>query len=308
MKTVDPLPIYNSVRIDYGNDTSPLSRSADYDLPEWDGTKTDYTTNDEVKVIADRKKYKCASDTVNAGTTPRDNPSVWIPSPLAEFSPFEYNNEYAGEFTTDYKFVIDEVDNVDTIFFQGIDGDTVTVELLNGNYDVLDTLVEDIYDWQIESLGNYLFPENPTLKMKIQLNFISLEIEKIRVTIAGKNIKCRYCVVGYKDDNGITLRDGIGYNINNFYATERDAWGNLIDTNTRIIEDASLPILDKNETANTNVNKIAKLYGTPKLFIADDRDKAVREFDFINIFGKLTSASVTPGGGYSQKILKIEGK
>jgi hypothetical protein len=44
------------------------------------------------------------------------------------------------------------------------------------------------------------------------------------------------------------------------------------------------------------------------LFIADDRDKAIREFDFINIFGKLTSANVTPGGAASQKILKIEGK
>jgi hypothetical protein len=308
MKIVDPINIFNTVTVDYGDDNTPLSRSTDYNLPEWDSSKSDYALGDEVKVQADRKKYKLATISVDAGVTPKDNPAIWIASPLAEFTSFDYNNEYAGEFTTDYKFTISNANSIDTLFFQGIDGNTITVELLDGNDVVLDTITEDIYDWKIESFGQYLFPNDPVLKLKIEIDFISLALEKIRVIIAGDNVKCRYCVAGYKDDHGITLREGVGYNINNFYTSSRDAWGNLIDTDTRIIEDVSLPVLDTNNILNTNVNKIGKLYGAPKLFIADDRDKAIREFDFINIFGKLTSANITPGGTASQKILKIEGK
>lgn len=303
MTVVEPIDIYDSVVIDYNE-----IDSADEALPEWDNTKADYTTGDEVKVLADRKKYKCASDTVSAGTVPKDNPDIWVESPLLEYAMFNYNNEYASSFTGDYIVTIPNAVRIDTLFFQDIDGDDITVELYDSSDVLLETLEDDIYEWEIKSFGDYLFPTTPVKKSKIQFDFLHLDLDYIKITISGTTTQCRYCVTGTKDQLGLTLRDGIGYSQNNFYALERDAWGNLISTNQRLIEDASLPVIDYNEDVGKNANKTSRLFGSPCLWIADDRDKKQVEFPFINIFGVLTSNSITPSMTVSEKILKIEGK
>lgn len=308
MKVVEPMDIFDSVVIDYGDDTTPLSRSDDYNLVEWDSSESEYIFGDEVKVIEDRKKYKLAASSVDAGVVPSENPTIWISSPLAEYAMFEYDNDYQGVFYGDVKFTINDANIIDTVFFQDIDGDTITVELIDGDNTVIDTFIEDIYDLGIDSFETYLFPNESVLKRKMQFDFISLSVESIRVTISGTNTKCRYCVVGYKDDFNITLRDGLGYSQQNFYKYSRDAWGNLLDSQVRIIENLSIPVFDYNANIERNVNKLFRLYGDAKLWIADDRDKANVEFDFINIFAKLISASVAPAAVASKKILKLEGK
>lgn len=309
MKVVKPLDIFDTVEVNYTVTTG----SPDAGLTEWDSGKADYELGDEVKVAADRKKYKLAADSVAAGTVPSTNLDVWIESPLAEYAPFDYNNEYAAEIASDYEFTIPDANVIDTLFFQDLEGEKITVELLDSSEEIIgEALEEDIYDWEIEVFGKYLFPDDPVLKNKIQFDFLELELDKIKVTIAKNtttNIsKCRYCPTGYKDDIGITLRNGIGYNQNNFYTASRDAWGNLVSGGTRLVEDVSLPVLDYNADANINANKTSRLFGSPNLFIADDRDKENVEFDFINIFGELITNSIVPGGAVSQKTMKIEGK
>lgn len=301
MKVVTPADIINDVIIDASVDSSDAS------LVEYDAAKADYALGDVVKVAADRKKYKLASDTVAAGTTPKDNPDIWKASPLVEYAAFNYNNEYASTFTGDYKFIIPNAIGMDTLFFQDVDGDTITVELLDENDNVLETQTEDIYDWTIETFGAYLFPEDPVLKRKAQFDFIHFSLRKLRVTISGTTTKCRYVVAGYKDDLGMTLQDGISYSQNNYFSLSRDAWGNVVNNVQRVIEDVSLPVLDRNTEVNNNANKTARLFASPHLFIADDRDKANVKFKFINIFGMIVSNNIVPGASASDKTLKIEG-
>lgn len=303
MKVVSPINISDSVVVNYD-----VTTSADANIPEYDLLKADYALNDEVKVTADKKKYKLAIATVAAGVLPKDNADIWYSSPLNEFAMFFYDNEYATESAGSIEFTVHDANIIDTVFFQDIDGDTITLELLDANGAVFDTLQEDIYDWEIQSFEQYLFPSDPVLKRKIQFDFIELNLQSIRVTISGTTTKCRYCVVGYKDDVGMTLRDGIGYNQNNFFATQRDSWGNLESTKIRVIEDVSLPVLDYNTHASININKISRLFAEVNLWIADDRDKENVEHDFINIFGVLISNNVVPGQMITQKTLKIEGK
>lgn len=303
MKVGSPIDIYNTVTVNYTVTTSP-----DDVIPEYDPLKTDYAQSDVVKVAADRKKYKLASLTVAAGVIPNQNPTIWFSSPLAEFAMFKYDNEYATEITGNQEFLIENANSIDTIFLQGIDGDTVTIELLDGSDKVLDTLVEDIYDWEIEDFNKYLFPDELVLKNKLQFDFIELELEKIRVTIAGATTKCRYFVVCFKEEIGMTMWDGIGYNQNNFFTTERDPWGNLIDTNLRVVEDVTLPVRDYSAQANININRISRLFAKPNLWMADDRDKRTRDNDFINMFGTLVSNSAVPGAAKTDKTLKIWGK
>lgn len=303
MTVVSPINVMSDVVVDY-----TVTTSADENLPEYNAAKTDYILEDEVKVLADKKKYKLADNTVDAGVIPKDNPTIWIESPLIEFAMFNYNNEYASSFDGNYKCTIQNANIMDTLYFQDIDGDTVTVELLDASNVVLDTLVEDIYDWDINSFGKYIFPDEPTLKRKIQIDFFHIDLNSLRITISGTTTKCRYCTAGYKDDLGITLRDGIGYNQNNFFAPTRDSWGNLIDTEQRVIEDVSLPVINYNTDIDTSVNKISRLFASPHLFIADDRDKANVEFPFINIFGVFVSSNTVPGSMVSHQTLKIQGK
>jgi len=303
MKVVKPIDLKNNIVIDYTQTSSP-----DALLSEWDPLKSDYVFKDEVKVSADKKKYKLAAQTSNPGLIPKDNPSIWIASPFVELAMFEYNNDYATTLSSNFVATIPSAYILDTLYFQNIDGDTISITLLDSNDDELQIMSEDIYDWDIDSFGKYLWPDDPILKTKIQFDFIDLNTEKIKIEILGSSISCGFAVAGYKEDLGMSLRDGISYNQNNFYASTRDAWGNLIDSKLRIIEDVSIPVADYNDDIDKNVNKIAQLYGTPHLFIADDRDKEKVQFKFINIFGNITSNSVTPAGGRTDKILKIEGK
>jgi len=302
MKVVSPVNIFNSVTI-----IGELS-SADSQLPEWDPQKSDYAHEDEIKVLADKKKYKLAAQSVTAGLIPKDNPTIWVAAPLAEYAMFDLNNEYAPEITGSRVFFISDANFLDTLFFQDIDGDTITVELLRSDNTVIDTLAENIYDWEIDSFARYLFPTDPVLKPKIQFDFLELELEAIKITISGTTTKCRYFVCGEKVDIGMTLCDGIGYTQNNFYKTTRDSWGNLVDSGQRLIETVSLPVLDYNKTANINASKTSKLFGTPKLWIADDRDRKSVEFDFINLFAVFVSNNTVPGSTTTQKTLKLEGK
>lgn len=303
MKYVTPASILNTVDVDYTVTTSPDASIAEYDV-----TKADYALGDEVKVPADRKKYKLAADTVKAGVIPKDNPTIWQEAPLSEFAPFNYDNEAAAVFSGNFKFTIPNASGMDTLFFQDINGDSITVELLDSNSSVLETLSEDIYGWQIENFGEYLFPNDPVPNRKMQFDFMDFSLTSLRVTISGATTKCRYVVAGYKDDLGMTLQDGISYSQNNFYALSRDAWANIVSTDQRLIEDVSVPVHDWNTDVNRNANKTARLFATPHLFIADDRDKANVKFEFTNIFGMLISNNIIPGGASSDKTLKIEGK
>ena len=303
MTVVEPIDLMNTIEIDYSATTS-----ADAGLLEWDENKTDYTLEDEVKVASDKKKYKLAADTVEAGTIPKDNPTIWVSSPLSEYAMFDYENEYATSLSGNFVGNIPNAYGIDAVFFQGVDGDTITVTSYNTDDVEIDTNTEDIYDWDISSFGLYLFPKQAVKKEKITFDLFSLEQDKIKIEINGTNIDCSYCLAGPKDQLGITLRDGIGYSQNNFYTTSRDAWGNLISTKLRLIEDVSLPVVDYNQDANINSNKTARLFAKPALWIADDRDRSNVEFDFINIFGVLVTNSIVPGKDISEKTMKIEGK
>jgi len=302
MKVVKPIDIYNTIEVVYNSTTS-----SDSSLPEWDPLKADYAYEDEVKVVADKKKYKLAAQTVPAGTVPKDNPTIWVESPLVEYAMFNYKNEYASEFNGNYVATLPNANKIDTLYFQDIDGDSIKITLYDVNNVELEVLEEAIYEWDITSIGSYLFPDDPVLKNKIQFDFFRIDLDHIKIEILGTTTKSRYCLVGYKDDVGITLRDGIGYSQNNFYTLERDAWGNLINSGQRLIEDASLPVIDYNTEVNKNANKVSRLFGSPNLWIADDRDRENVEFDFINMFAMLISNSITPGGTVSEKILKLEG-
>lgn len=303
MKVVEPITIYNTIIIDYGATTSP-----DASLPEWDLLKADYAFGVEVKVAADKKKYKLAAQTVAAGTVPKDNTTIWIPSPLAELAMFEYDDDYTTVLNGNFKATIPNAHMIDTLYFQNIEGDTITITLLDDSDVVLETLTEDIYDWQIDTFSKYLFPDDPVRKSKIQFDFIDLRMTKIQIEIQGTITMCTYAIAGYKEDVGMTLREGIGFTQDNFYTNTRNEWGNLLSTNLRVVEDVSLPVTDYNANVTKNVNKISRLFAKPNLWIADDRDKENAEFIFLNIFGILITSSITPGGGMTDKILKIEGK
>lgn len=303
MTVVEPIGLLNTIEIDY-----TVTTSTDNAIAEWDPAKADYTLGDEVKVAAQRTKYKLAADTVAAGTVPSENPAIWISSPMVEFAMFDYNNEYASTFLGNFAAEIPDASRVDTLYFEGIDGETITVTSYDGSDVVIYTITENIYDWDIPDFHSYLFPKEPTRKNKLSVDIFDIFQSKIRVEISGANTECRYLVAGLKDPLGITLRDGIGYSQNNFYTNSRDAWGNIISTNSRIIEDVSLPVLDYNADVNIHANKTSRLFGRPCLWLADDRDRANVEFDFINIFGILVSNSITPGASVSEKTLKIEGK
>jgi len=303
MKIVQPANIHDIIVIDY-NETV----SADENLAEWDPLKADYAFEDEVKVAADKKKYKLATQTVSAGVVPKDNLDIWIPSPLSELAMFVYDNDYSSSLNGNFKGTIPDAFDIDTLYFQNIDGDSIVVSLLDANDGVIEVLEDEIYDWEIDSFFKYMFPDDPVLKNKIQFDFVDLRIEKIIIEIRGSQIDCSFAIAGYKQDVGVTMRDGIGFTQNNFYANERDSWGNLISTKLRVIEDVSLPVREYSENISKNINKISHLFGSPNLFIGDDRDKENADFPFINIFGILTSNSVTPGGSVTDTILKIEGK
>ena len=298
---VDPINVLYSVIIEQAN-------SVDSALDEWDPVKTDYALEDEVKVAADRKKYKLAAQSVDAGVVPSENPDIWMASVLTEYAPFDYNNEAAGEFDGDFICVIPDAYGIDTLFFQDFDGDSITAELLDVNDEVIDTFTTDIYEWEIENFSSYLFPKDAVLNFKEQFDFMYINLYKIRITISGATTKCRYIVPGFKDDLGLTMRKGIGYSQNNFYTSERDGWGNLIDKPLRMIEDATIPVINENALINKHTNKTARLFGSSKLYIADDRDKKIADFPFVNLFGQLISNNVTPGGHASTTILKLKGK
>ena len=303
MTVVTPINIVDDVIIDYA-----VTTSTDANLEEYDSTKTTYVLMDEVQVASEKKKYKLAAETVAAGVIPKDNPTIWIESPLVEFAMFQYNNEYASTFEGGFSCTITNANDIDTLFFQDFDGEKIKVEIIDFNDLITDTYEQDIYDWQITNFGEYLFPTAPILERKIQFNFVNPSIKSIKVTITGVNTKCRYLVAGYKESIGCTLANGVGYTQNNFYKSSRDAWGNMIETADRLIEDVTLPVIDKTEDSNRMANKTSRLLSSPHLFIADDREIKDVEFNFINIFGVLVSNNISPMSSITQKTLKIEGK
>jgi hypothetical protein len=279
--------------------------SIDSAIAEYDPQKVDYALNDIVKVVADKKKYKLASAAVDPGTIPNQNPTIWQASSLSEYSMFNHKSSALSQGTDGIKFSFSGA-GVDTVYFQDVDGDQIIVREKDSSGVVLQTQTIDIYNYNISSLGEYLFQKDNSKNKKIQVDIIEILSYTIEIEITG-NASCRYFVAGQKDDLGWTLTDGIDYNIDDFFTQERDSWGDIIWGENRVIESANLPLIENNSLININVNKLHFLQGKPILWLADDRDIKVKEHEFINIFGRLINARIKPLKLTSTKTLQIEG-
>ncbi|NOQ31519.1 MAG: hypothetical protein GQ570_10380 [Helicobacteraceae bacterium] len=295
MRYVEPIDLLDTLVINYNSVDSALS--------EWDPSKSDYALGNVVKVAADKKKYKLAASVVEAGAMPSQNPTIWQGSPLSEYAMFEHKKSTLSQSLEGIKFSFSGA-GVDTLYLQDIDGTQVSVHEKNEAGEILQTQTKDIYEYEIASLGEYLFQRDTPKNRTIQFNINSLLVHTIEVEITGV-CECRYFIAGQKAELGHTLVDGIDYNLDDFFTQERDAWGDIIWSDSRIIESATLPVLADNSVINSNVNRLQFLQGKPILWIADDRE--VVEFDFINIFGRLLNVRVSPLINKSTKSLQIEG-
>ena len=296
MTNVIPTELTNIVSINYN--------SIDAAIAEYDPSKTNYVLGDYVKVTADKKKYKLAAQTIEAGVIPKDNPTTWKDSTLSEFAMFNPDTSLKSEGVNGIKFSISGA-GVDTIFFQETDGTQVIVREKDSNGVDLHTHTVDIYEYDIDSFGKYLFPKPLEKKRKIQVDLKEIITYTIEIEIKGI-ASCRHFVAGQKEDFGYTLADGMSYHLGNYFTLERDSWGDIISNETRLIEDATIEVIVDNSLINTYVNRLYSLQGKSILLIADDREK--KEFQFTNIFGRLLDTDITPSSMISTKTLQIEGE
>lgn len=286
--------------------TLTTSNVAEETLPEWNVSSV-YNTHDEVKVSADKKKYKYAGlDGTNTATAPSLNKTSWVSAPL---NPYAMIDGTMSTQTTnaDSIDIVFDATNIDDISFFNLDATEITISMVDKT--TLTTIFNETYSLVYDELadfGDYLFSEQE-LRDKLTGNVSNATLDLViagmseqdvldrftanppiyynsTVTISIKKIgsiaKCGYLVIGRQRDLGITLWGG-SMGIQSFSLKNRNAWGEVELQKRDSADTMDMPVILDNTTVDVVKNRLKKIDGIPCVFIGDESDK----FTSLTIYG-----------------------
>lgn len=264
-------------------------------LNEW-VSGTVYNNSDEVKVSADKKKYKFAGvDGTTSTIPPKDDPVQWVGAPL---NPYAMIDDTMSSKTTNADSIVVSFNatNIDTISLFNVQADTVQISLTDNTTStiVFDETHTMSYD-DLNSFGDYLFSEQElrdaltgnvttaTLDAVIAAMSEAQILDKftasppiyydvkvdITITKTGGTAECGYLVVGRKRDLGVSLYGGsIAYKSTS--TRDRNIWGEIELTQGIGYNTMDIPVVIDDVQVDVVEQRLSKILDLPCVFIGDE--------------------------------------
>lgn len=307
--------------------TSYTTNATDEALSEW--TSGTYNNGDEVKVSADKMKYKFSGiDGATSSVTPSLDPTQWVKAPLNSHAMF-FNTISSQTENADTIEVSFDAINIDSISFFNVECSEITITMTDNTTstvfynETFDMTYDDLADF-----GDYLFSERELrdflesrlteAEMQSVINAMS-DVElldrftatpplyydaNIQITISntGGTAKCGYLVIGRQRDLGCSIWEGAQTGIMSFAKKERDSWGNVTLNQGLQADTMSLNVIIDNHLVDVVRNRLKAIDGIPCVFIGDE----TQSFSSLTIFGFYLDLLVPLNPTKSTYTLEIE--
>lgn len=266
-------------------------------LAEW--VSASYNNGDEVKVSADKKKYKFAGvDGTTSTLSPSADSKLWVSAPL---EPFAMIDDSVSSQTSNAESISVSFNatNIDTISLFNVQANTIQIILTDNrtSTEIFNTTTSMIYE-DINSFGDYLYSEqelkdaltnsvstvtldaviaamseqqildsftaNPPIYYDVKVDII--------ITKTGGIAKCGYLVVGRKRDLGVSLYGG-SVSLNSTSSRERNIWGEIELSKGIGYNTMDIPVLIDNAQVDVIENRLSKILDIPCVFIGDESER-----------------------------------